>query len=129
MTGLSGILDFRCVIPLYGGIPLPRLLVSQRNSKEIPVHRRLHIGEDGRIDPRRHTRALFVYLIPMVWPDIVTTASGPSVFHADFLPVTAAKPARAGETLILTISGLGPTRPGLTFIVGREVRIRFSRGV
>ena len=27
---------------------------------------------------------------------------------------TLAKPARAGESLILTITGLGPTRPGLT---------------
>jgi uncharacterized protein (TIGR03437 family) len=32
---------------------------------------------------------------------------------ADFSPVTAAKPARAGETLILRAKGLGPTRPNL----------------
>ncbi len=44
----------------------------------------------------------------------MTSASGPAVFHADFSPVTPAKPARAGESLILTVTGLGPTRPGLT---------------
>jgi uncharacterized protein (TIGR03437 family) len=55
-----------------------------------------------------------VYLIPMAWPEIVTTASGPAIFHADFSPVTSAKPARSGETLIVSAAGLGPTSPGLT---------------
>ncbi|MBI3470113.1 MAG: hypothetical protein HY013_02000 [Candidatus Solibacter usitatus] len=42
------------------------------------------------------------------------TPNGPSVFHgADFSLVTAAKPARAGEVLILTATHLGPTRPGV----------------
>lgn len=35
------------------------------------------------------------------------------MFHADFSQVTAAKPARAGELLILSAANLGPTRPGL----------------
>src|SRR4029077_1747565 len=56
----------------------------------------------------------FVYLLPSAWPDIAATASGPSVFPARFRPVNAAKPARVGETLIVTATGLGPTRPGLT---------------
>lgn len=46
-------------------------------------------------------------------PQIVATSAGPAVFHADFSPVTAAKPARAGEILIALASGLGPTRPGV----------------
>ena len=37
-----------------------------------------------------------------------------SVFHADLSPVTAANPARAGETLIVRAAGLGPVVPGTT---------------
>jgi uncharacterized protein (TIGR03437 family) len=40
-------------------------------------------------------------------------AGSPAVFHADFSPVTPARPARAGETLIVMATGLGPTRPGM----------------
>jgi uncharacterized protein (TIGR03437 family) len=40
-------------------------------------------------------------------------AAGPAVFHADFSPVTTAKPAEAGEILIVRATGLGPTRPGV----------------
>src|SRR5437764_633563 len=52
-------------------------------------------------------------VIPYIVPQIVTTASGPAVFHADFSPITTGKPAKAGEALILFASGLGPTRPGV----------------
>jgi hypothetical protein len=72
---------------------------------EDPANRRINGGTRGHF---------FAFLIPMAWPDIVTTASGPAVFHADFSPVTSAKPARSGEVLIVTATGLGPTRPGLT---------------
>lgn len=54
------------------------------------------------------------YLIPKQWPEVEVTADGPAVFHsADWSPVTAAKPARAGETLVVRAKGLGPTRPDL----------------
>src|SRR5579859_739815 len=43
----------------------------------------------------------------MVRPAIV------SVFHSDFTPVSASSPARAGETLITSVTGLGPTLPGV----------------
>jgi len=47
-------------------------------------------------------------------PEVVTNSNGPAVFHAaDFSLVTAAKPARAGEVLILTATNLGATRPGV----------------
>ena len=60
-------------------------------------------------------RVRFVYqLMPVAWPEVVTTASGPSILHADFSPVTAGRPARAGEILIARATGLGPTRPGVT---------------
>ena len=36
-----------------------------------------------------------------------------NVWYSDFTPVTAAKPARADEMLILSARGLGPTRPGV----------------
>ena len=35
------------------------------------------------------------------------------MYHADFSPVTADKPARKRETLIALVTGLGPTRPGV----------------
>lgn len=57
---------------------------------------------------------LFVlHLVPMSRPEVVSRASGPEVFHADFSPVTAAKPAKAGEALIVQATGLGPTVPGV----------------
>ena len=52
-------------------------------------------------------------MIPMSVPQIVTTASGPAIFHSDFSPVTAARPAKAGEVLIVEATGLGPTVPGV----------------
>jgi uncharacterized protein (TIGR03437 family) len=56
-----------------------------------------------------------LYVIPMSRPEIATISSGPAVFHSDFTPVTAAKPARAGEVLIVQATGLGPTVPGVDF--------------
>lgn len=35
------------------------------------------------------------------------------MFHSDLSPVTAAKPAKAGEVLVVTATGLGPTVPGV----------------
>ena len=49
-----------------------------------------------------------LHLVPMERPAIA------SVFHSDFTPVSASSPARAGETLIVSATGLGPTRPGST---------------
>lgn len=54
-----------------------------------------------------------VCLIPMERPQIVTTSGEPAVFHADFTPVTAAKPAKTGEVLIVQATGLGPTIPSV----------------
>jgi hypothetical protein len=53
------------------------------------------------------------YVTPRYWPDIETTADGPSVFHADGSRVSPARPAAAGELLIVRAKGLGPTRPNL----------------
>ncbi len=55
-----------------------------------------------------------IQLIPMSTPEVVLTAGGPAIVHsADNTPVTAAKPAHAGEVLTLYALGLGPTRPGV----------------
>ncbi len=72
---------------------------------ENPINRRNFPGGIWR---------LVVQLLPLTTPEVVTTSAGPAIVHAsDYSPVTAAKPARAGEVLILIASGLGPTRPGV----------------
>ena len=54
----------------------------------------------------------YIYLIPTYIPEIEVTSAGPSIFHTDYSPVTASKPAARGEALILRARGLGPTSPG-----------------
>ena len=66
--------------------------------------RRIHGGTRGHI---------IATLIPMLRPEIVSSGSGPAVFHSDFSPVSAARPARPGDTLILRVSGLDAMRPGI----------------
>lgn len=53
------------------------------------------------------------HLIPISAPQVVTSGGGPAVYHSDFSPVTAARPARSGEVLIVQATGLGPTLPGV----------------
>lgn len=48
------------------------------------------------------------HLIPVERPVIE------NVYHADFAPVTAARPARPGEVVIIQATGLGPLVPGTT---------------
>jgi hypothetical protein len=82
--------------------------VSERVASitEDPANRRQNGGG--------HTLTV-LYLIPMSWPTVVTTAGGPAITHSgDFSLVTASKPAAAGEILSLFASGLGPTRASLT---------------
>jgi hypothetical protein len=52
-------------------------------------------------------------LYPKFRPNIQMTATGPAIFHDDFSQVTSARPARAGEVLIVRVTGLGPTKPAL----------------
>jgi hypothetical protein len=57
---------------------------------------------------------MVIELIPLRTPEVVVTALGPAIVHAnDFSPVTSDKPAKAGEVLTLIASGLGPTQPGV----------------
>ena len=69
---------------------------------EDPANRRLNGGGTSR-----H----LIQLFPMTRPEIVGTTTGPAIFHADFSAVTAARPAKTGELLIVRATGLGPTRP------------------
>jgi hypothetical protein len=71
---------------------------------EDPANRRINGG--GRV-------RFLLALIPMSLPQIVSASGVPVVFHADFSAVTAAKPAKAGEVLIVQATGLGPTLPGV----------------
>ena len=80
------------------------LAVRSASITEDPANRRTNGG--GRI-------RWALQVIPMSRPEIPASPTGPAVFHADFSPVTAAKPARAGEVLIARATGLGPTRPGV----------------
>jgi uncharacterized protein (TIGR03437 family) len=65
---------------------------------EDPAYRRINGGG---------VRRYIFHLLPMERPEIV------SVWHSDFTPVSAAQPTRAGEVLIASARGLGPTQPGV----------------
>lgn len=73
---------------------------------EDPSNRRRNGGGAGRWRWTAH-------VIPMSTPEVVTGAGAPAIFHADFSPVTAARPAKSGEILIVQATGLGPTAPGV----------------
>lgn len=88
-----------------GTVASPNFSTRPTSMAEDPANRRINGGTRGHF---------FAYLIPTAWPEIVTNASGPAVFHSDFSPVTLSKPARSGEILIVRTFGLGPTAPGIT---------------
>lgn len=71
---------------------------------EDPGNRRIYGGAAQRF---------IFYVIPVTRPAILVESGASAVYHADFSPVSAAKPARAGEVLIAKASGLGPTVPGV----------------
>ena len=78
------------------------------------TNRSASVAEDPsmrRTHPGTGSYRVQYHLVPLYYPEVETTAQGPSVFHADFSPVTPAKPARAGESLILRAKNLGPTTP------------------
>ncbi|MFN7936357.1 MAG: hypothetical protein U0R19_23720 [Bryobacteraceae bacterium] len=75
------------------------------STQENPVNRRTFAAGQWR---------MAIQLIPMVTPQVLSEGNIPMVYHAsDGTLVSSAKPARAGETLTLYASGLGPTRPGV----------------
>ena len=79
---------------------------SQRvaSMTEDPANRRANGGSSQKF---------IIQILPMTRPEVLISSGAALVFHADFTPVTAAKPAKAGEVLVLLASGLGATRPGV----------------
>ena len=79
--------------------------VRSASMTEDPAYRRVNGGG---------TQRYVIHLIPMTWPEVLAIPTGPAIFHAaDFSPVTSEKAARAGEQLMMSVSGLGPVRPKL----------------
>ena len=88
-----------------GTAATPQAVATRQASiTEDPANRRLHGGGRSRF---------VLTLVPMSAPQVVTTAGGAMILHADFSPVSTAKPARPGELLIVQATGLGPTVPGV----------------
>jgi hypothetical protein len=85
--------------------PLPTSQAARNASvAEDPAKRRINGG----------SKIQFIfYLYPKYRPSVDISPTGPNVFHADFSPVTATNPTRAGEVLIAAVRNLGPTRPDL----------------
>jgi hypothetical protein len=64
-------------------VPGPRL---QSSAAEDPSYRRILGGWRDR---------MVLHLVPLARPEILTTSSGPAIFHgSDFSPVSATNPAR-----------------------------------
>jgi hypothetical protein len=93
---------------IRGQQELVELIVAEHQASMIedPANRRTLGGGAG-------IRRLVFHLIPMSWPEVMTAQGSPGVFHNDFSLVTPGKPARAGETLIVMMTNLGPTVPGI----------------
>ncbi len=84
----------------FAGSTNPTVSVANRMASfvEDPAYRRINGGGTG---------ANILTLYPAERPQIV------AISHADFSPVSAANPAKAGEILVMVATGLGPTRPGV----------------
>lgn len=62
------------------------------------------------------SQSILLQIFPMYSPSIAVASGVPAVVHSsDYSLVTSAKPAHAGEVLILFASGLGPTNPGVDY--------------
>ena len=86
---------------------------------EDPANRRINGGG---------SQSVLLQLFPMFSPTIVMASGVPAVVHsADYSLVTSAKPAHAGEVLVLFANGLGPTNPavdhGLVFPSGASLPV------
>ena len=103
ITGGTG--AFQGITGAHVGV-LSTTITPQRgaSTSEDPANRRINGGGKARTT---------LILYPRTRPSVELTPAGPSVFHADFSPVTAANPARAGEVLISAARNLGPTLPDL----------------
>ena len=78
--------------------------IRTTSQSEDPSMRRVNGGGRG---------TYIIQLFPMFRPEVLVGANGPVIIHADYSAVTADKPARPGEVLILYAKGLGPTTPSV----------------
>jgi hypothetical protein len=70
---------------------------------EDPAYRRANGGQKVK-----H----YIQLVPISRPEVLSAGGGLAAFRAtDWSPITQANPARAGEQVIICVSGLGPVRP------------------
>jgi len=82
-----------------------------QQSDGTPVGTILSVGFSGGPDGKAFPFP--IHVMPMSVPQIVTAAGAPAVVHSnDFSPVTASKPAAAGELLSVFASGVGEIRRG-----------------
>ncbi len=105
IVGGTGIfLGARGQVAGWGGTQFAR--AQSASMAEDPLNRRVY-----------HQAGIFrftLHVIPMSWPEIATTSSGPAITHSsDFTLVSASKPAAPGEALSLFATGLGPVNPGV----------------
>jgi uncharacterized protein (TIGR03437 family) len=86
-----------------GGAILPQAVTPRTASvTEDPALRRTIGGG---------TISFVIQVFPQEAPQIVSTANGPAIVHANTNQlITTANPARAGETLVLYATGLGPAK-------------------
>ena len=84
---------------------------APRNAPPLPPQRPIRVASMSEDPGRRRilgggTSRIVFTLIPTEWPEIL------SAYHEDHSPVTAARPARPGEVIVLRVTGLGPLVPG-----------------
>lgn len=137
MTAAGGAVGTVYYSGLYGGPPPPGApALSTRSNMIITGGTGAFFGVRGQAgqsswtprvasvteDPSKRrangggTQSVILQILPFFRPTVLSTANGPAVVHSsDFTPVTAAKPAKAGEFLTLFASGLGPTTPSVEF--------------
>lgn len=87
------------------GSKVPNIFGRPASVTEDPSYRRINGGG---------TSHFVLHVTPLESPDVLTSRRGPEIVHADdYRLVSPARPAHAGEMLILFASGLGPIRPGV----------------
>jgi len=99
--------------PAAGFLELVRIKMRNRAVVESALGLRLQLDPENRRINGGGTVRQVLEIIPMILPQILADASGSMITHADFSRVTTAKPAKAGEVLIVKATGLGPTVPGV----------------
>ena len=109
ITGGTGIFIGARGYLVSGPAPLNLPSISQPlpdgSITENPRNRRV-------VGPLPNVRFILV-LLPAYRPSVVRESDHPLIYHEDLSLVTSENPARAGEIIVMRVTGLGPTSPGL----------------